>query len=136
MNTRSTPTPVTDHYWLSLEAGRLTFQNCACGHCWLPPRSECPSCLGTDWSWRDASGRAKLISWVVYFIAYDESFQKKIPYNVAIVELEEGVRLISNITDCPDGKGLERDMHLELAIEHEGDVVLARFARIPPREII
>ena len=136
MSTRSTSTPVTHHYWDSLKAGRLTYQNCACGHCWLPPRTECPSCLGTDWSWRDASGRAKLISWVVYFFAYDESFQKKIPYNVAIVELNEGVRLISNITDCPDGQGFELDMPLELAVEHEGDVVLARFSRIQLRENI
>lgn len=40
------------------------------------------------------------------------------------------------LTDCPDGHGLELDMPLELAVEHEGDVVLARFARIQLRENI
>jgi uncharacterized protein len=130
MSTHALPAPITNAYWQSLEAGRLTYQHCACGHRWLPPRTECPSCLGTDWSWRDASGRGKLVSWVVYFVAYDEAFKAKLPYNVAIVELEEGVRLISNITGCPDGQGLELNMPLELAVEHEGDVVLARFSRI------
>ncbi len=130
MSTHSPPPPVSLPYWRSLEAGRLTYQHCICGHRWLPPRTECPSCLGTDWSWRDASGRGKLVSWVVYFVAYDEAFKEKLPYNVAIVELEEGVRLVSNITGCPDGQGLELDMPLELAVEHEGDVVLARFSRI------
>ena len=130
MSTQSPPPPVALPYWHSLEAGRLTYQHCVCGHRWLPPRTECPSCLGTDWSWRDASGRGKLVSWVVYFVAYDEAFKEKLPYNVAIVELEEGVRLVSNIIGCPDGQGLELDMPLELAVEHEGDVVLARFSRV------
>jgi uncharacterized OB-fold protein len=130
MSTHSPPPSVSLPYWHSLKAGRLTYQHCVCGHRWLPPRTECPYCLGTDWSWRDASGRGKLVSWVVYFVAYDEAFKEKLPYNVAIVELEEGVRLVSNIIGCPDGQGLELDMPLELAVEHEGDVVLARFSRV------
>ena len=121
----STPADVHRH---AMDEGRLTYQACACGHAWLPPRTECPSCLDSTWVWKVAVGRARLVSWVVYFVAYDEAFKNKLPYNVAIVELEEGPRLISNIDGCPDGTGLVVDMPLTLTMVREGTTPLARFA--------
>lgn len=120
-------TPVSAPYWRSLKQGALSHQHCACGHRWLPPRPECPACLGTDWKWVRASGRANLVSWVVYHTAYHEAFATELPYNVALVELEEGPRLITNVLDCPDGRGLAAGAALELAVEYEQDVALARF---------
>ena len=132
MNTSSTSAgaaSASQTYWQALEAGRLTYQQCHCGHRWLPPRAECPSCLGTDWVWREARGAGRLISWVVYFVAYDDAFKDKLPYNVAIVELDEGPRMITNILDCPDGRGLSMDMRVKLSITHAEDQVLATFVR-------
>ena len=74
---------INSPYWDSLAQGRLTYQCCnACLKAWLPPRSECPGCLSDDWAWKDASGRAKLISWVVYHIAHHKAFENRLPYNV------------------------------------------------------
>ncbi len=114
-------------YRESLEAGRLSFQRCRhCTHAWLPPREECPRCLRADWAWEEAGGAAKLVSWVVYHTAYDPAWAGRVPYNVAIVELAEGPRLISNILAPNDS--LRGDMALRLVVEREGDRAVPRFA--------
>ena len=82
------PTPLSQPYWDALSDGRLTFQHCGkCGHNWLPPRAECPECLGPEWDWQAASGKGRVISWVIYHHAYHDAFKDRLPYNVALVEL-------------------------------------------------
>ncbi len=122
------PDAVSAPYWQALSQGRLTFQRCArCGGAWLPPRPECPHCLSADWAWEDAGGRAKLISWVVYHVAYHPAFADRLPYNVAVVELAEGPRLISSIVGIDDAETLRIDQALTLAIGQEHGVAVARF---------
>lgn len=84
-------------YWDGLKKGGLFFQACQCGHRWLPPRKLCPKCLGHNYQWQQASGEAKIISWVVFHVAYHPEFKEKIPYNVAIIRLKEGPQMITNI---------------------------------------
>lgn len=117
--------PLTEPYWASLEAGELQFQRCrACGNAWLPARSECPRCLKADWAWTPASGRAKLVSWVVYHTVYHPFFADKIPYNVALVELEEGPRLISSVLDAEE---LQIEHPLKLQIQTIDGLALPKF---------
>ena len=104
-------------YWSALSQGRLDFQHCrACGHQWLPARENCPNCLAADPEWQPASGRGKLVSWVVYHKAYAAHLEDRVPYNVAIVELAEGPRMISNIIGHPEGQGLYAGADVELSI--------------------
>jgi uncharacterized OB-fold protein len=119
------PDVAASPYWRALDAGRLTFPRCnRCHAAWLPPRHECPSCLEADWEWETASGAGRLISWVVYHVAYHEAFEDRIPYTVAIVELAEGPRLITNLV----GPGTPAaDAPVELVIERDGGLALARF---------
>lgn len=123
-------TSVNKPWWDGLAAGKLTYQRCSCGHKWLPPRAECPACLKADPQWETASGNATLISWVVFRTAYHPAFANRLPYNVAVVELQEGPRLVSNIIDAPDGKGLSIGMKLQLALQNEGGTVIPRFERV------
>jgi uncharacterized OB-fold protein len=125
------PTPeVTElnrPYWDGLNDGALRFQRCrACRHAWLPPRQECPRCLAADADWEAASGRGHVVSWVVYHTAYHDAFRDHLPYNVAVVELEEGPRLITNIlapeTDLSIGLGVR------LKIEEKFGLSLPQFA--------
>jgi uncharacterized protein len=116
-------------YWDSLAHGALTFQRCnSCGHAWLPPRSDCPGCLSADCVWEKAAGGAKLISWVVYHVAFHPAFANRLPYNVAVVELDEGPRLISNVVGVKDACALKIDQRLQLVIEDEGGTAVARFS--------
>jgi uncharacterized OB-fold protein len=120
---------LSEPYWAALDEGRHVFQRCAaCGHAWLPPRAECPNCLRAEWSWEEASGAARLISWVVYHTAFHPAFKDRLPYNVAVVELREGPRLISNICGIDDPETLVADQLLVLRIEHESGVAVPRYA--------
>ncbi|MBI3068794.1 MAG: OB-fold domain-containing protein [Betaproteobacteria bacterium] len=119
-------TPLTEPYWKALSEGRLTFQRCgSCGAAWLPARAECARCLGDELGWETASGRGRLVSWVVYHHAFHKAFAQRLPYNVAIVELEEGPRLITNIVNPQAGLAVDRPV--QLVIEQEHGVALARF---------
>jgi uncharacterized protein len=120
-------TPVNKPWWDGLADGVLLYQACSCGHKWLPPRAECPVCLGPQWRWQPASGRATLVSWTVFHVAYHEAFAQRLPYNVCVVELAEGPRLISNVLGSPDGSGLKIGMPLELSIQQQDDTAIARF---------
>lgn len=122
------PDAVSAPYWQALSEGRLTFQRCArCCGAWLPPRTECPHCLSADWAWERASGRGKLVSWVVYHVPYHPAFADRIPYTVAVVALEEGPRMISNLIGAGDPEALRIDQDLMLAIEQEHGMAVARF---------
>lgn len=124
---RPEPTEHGRAFWDALQDGRLTFQRCAgCGHAWLPARAHCPKCLSPEWRREDAGGRARLISWVVYRIAYHPAFESRLPYVVAVVELDEGPRMISNVVRA-DPASLRIEQPLALVVEREDDVAVPRF---------
>jgi len=133
-NTQNIASPVpeidsiNEPHWLGLKSGVLRYQACACGHSWLPPRAFCPHCLGADWAWREASGKGKIVSWVVYHTAYHPAFKDKLPYNVAIVELEEGPRLITNILDANDRLSVDAQVRLEIDTSRETPLAQFRLA--------
>jgi uncharacterized OB-fold protein len=116
-------------YGAALAAGRLTLQRCACGHRFMPARAACPACLGTHWTWETAQGSGRLKSWVVYHTAFHEAFRARLPYNVALVELDEGPRLITNI--LADHALLSADARVRFVAVPEGERTLARFALVP-----
>lgn len=128
---RPPPDPLTDPFWQSLADGRLTFQKCRnCGNRWLPPRSECPKCLRANWVWENASGQAKLISWVVYHRAFHAAFAERLPYTVAVVELAEGPRMATNIVGVADPETLKVDQGLQLTIEQDFGAAVPRFTPV------
>ena len=116
-------------FWEALKRdATLTFQRCsACHHAWLPARAQCPNCLGDDWRREPAQGGATLVSWVVYRHAYHPAFEARLPYTVAVVQLDEGPRMISNIVQA-DPAALRIEQRLQLTIEDESGTAVARFA--------
>lgn len=121
-------TPLNQPYWDGLKQGELRYQRCKnCGNCWLPARESCPKCLAANPEWRPASGRGRVLSWVVYHTAYHDAFKNRVPYDVTLVELEEGPRLLTNIVNGECGAALHIDAPVELKIEQEGELALARF---------
>lgn len=122
------PSPELAEHRATLADGRLTFQRCErCANAWLPPRDHCPRCLSPAWRWEDASGAAKVVSWVLYHRAFHPAFADRVPYNVIVAELAEGPRLISNVIGIDGTSGLGIDVSLRFAAETEGDVPVARF---------
>ena len=112
-------------FWEGLAEGKLLFQACRCGHRWLPARAFCPACLKATWTWQAAIGRGRIRSGVVYHHAYHPAFKDRLPYNVALVELEEGPRLLTNILAPNDA--LRPGADVRLAIDIHRKVPLAVF---------
>ena len=126
-------TPVNRAYWDGLKQGALRFQHCAaCGNAWLPARANCPQCLSPNHEWRAASGKAKIVSWVVYHTAYAEHLKALVPYDVTLVELEEGPRLLTNVTDSEAGARLSEGAPVFLSIETVEGVAIPRFTLQAP----
>jgi uncharacterized protein len=116
------PTPETLHFWEGTRQGELRLQRCAeCAHTYFPPRPFCPQCGSRDVAIVKASGRATLASYIINHRphpAWDE------PYSIAIVELEEGPRMMTNIVNCPQTpEALELDMPLEVVFERQTDEI-------------
>jgi uncharacterized OB-fold protein len=126
--------PLSAPFFDALKQGQLSFQRCRhCAHAWLPARGECPRCLSAEPAWERASGRAKLVSWVVYHASFNPDSAKALPYTVAFVELEEGPRLLSNIVECADPEALRIEQPLFLRIEDESGTAVPRFSPLPDR---
>ena len=88
-------------YWEACRQGRLEVQRCAaCGHLRWPPSVLCPRCLADDTAWVPLSGRGTIYSYIIVHRPQHPAFFDDVPYNVAIVELEEGIRMHTNIVGC------------------------------------
>jgi uncharacterized OB-fold protein len=91
-------TPDNARYWDSAKEHALKLQRCGqCGKFRYPPGPFCPSCLSDDFQWQPVSGRGTIYSFIIVHQRYDPSFAEDLPYNVAVVQLEEGPRLVTNI---------------------------------------
>jgi uncharacterized OB-fold protein len=117
------PTPETQHFWDGTQAGELRLQRCDdCANVYFPPRPFCPGCGCRKVSVFRASGKGTLYSYVINHRPAAPGFTP--PYAIAVVQLEEGPRLMSNIIDCPQTpEALELDMKLEVAFEKLDDKI-------------
>ena len=85
-------------FWQGCKEGKLRMQQCGdCGHIRYPISHCCPKCLSYKFEWKDLSGRGVVFSYVVFHQLYNKAFEQDIPYNVALVQLEEGPRMYSNV---------------------------------------
>ncbi len=119
------PLPYTDSrpYWDSLKAHEMRLQRCnLTGRFFFPPSPVSPWTLTDDFEWVPVSGRATLYTWTVHQRPNVPSFKDDVPYNTAIVELEEGVRIMSAIVDCPLDQ-LAIGMPLELVYDDVTDTI-------------
>jgi uncharacterized OB-fold protein len=96
---------VTAPYWRAAAEHRLVLPRCQdCGTAFFYPRRFCPSCWSARIGWFDAAGTGTVWSFTWVHVAfYDDTWKDDVPYCVAVVELDEGVRLVSSIVDAdPD----------------------------------
>jgi uncharacterized protein len=94
-------TPETAPFWEACRRHTLELQQCdACGKFWFPPSNRCQHCLSADWKWMPVSGNGEVFTFTVFHRAYHKGFADELPYAVAVVELDEGPRLVSNVVGC------------------------------------
>ena len=117
-----TATPETRPFWEACDRGELWIQHChGCAKSYFYPRPACPSCgLVEAVAWIRCSGRAKLHSYVISHLSAP-GYEGETPYVIAVVELEEGPRMMTNLVGvAPDPEGLELDIELEVEFEKRG----------------
>jgi len=93
---------LTAPYWEAARRHELVSQRCA--HCanWIfYPREQCPTCFSTRLDWAPVSGKGRVFAFTIVHQPAHPGFQPEAPYAYAIVQLDEGVRMPTNIVDCP-----------------------------------
>tara|TARA_R110002073_G_scaffold45299_5_gene124951 strand:- start:8391 stop:8867 length:477 start_codon:yes stop_codon:yes gene_type:complete len=110
------PTPETAHYWEGTKQNELRLQRCqSCDATYFPPRPFCPTCASREVEVFTASGEATLYSYVINHLPHP-AFDG--PYAIAVVELKEGPRMMTNIVGVEQTpEALVLDMPLEVTFE-------------------
>jgi len=101
--TKPTPLPddVSRPYWEGCARGELLIQQCtSCNHRQFYPRAMCTQCSG-EVEWITCSGRGTVHTFTIVRQYGARPFRDELPYVVAMIELEEGPRMMGNVTDCP-----------------------------------
>ena len=96
------PSIETAPFWAGVQERKLLMPRCdACGTVAFPPTVACKQCDAQAFTWSEMSGNGTVYSFVVYHRVYHPAFADKVPYVVAVVDLDEGPRIISNVTGVP-----------------------------------
>ncbi len=115
-------------FWEACRRHELYVQQCrSCGKLRYYPRAVCPACLSDDTAWVLSSGLGTVYTYTVTYQNQAAGFRDALPYVLAYVELEEGVRLLTNIVDCaPDTVRI--GMPVEVVYEDvNGELALPKF---------
>lgn len=123
------PTPETRHFWEGCREGELRLQRCtACSQSYFPPRPFCPKCGSREVEVFAASGRGVLWSYVINQRPRPDMGSE--PYAIAVVKLDEGPTLMTNIVDCPQTpEALQLDMAVQVSFAKQSDdITLPLFA--------
>lgn len=130
---KPTPNPenrLDEEFWSHCADERLCFQVCgSCGRWRHLPRLFCAGCGSADWSWNEASGRGQLYSWTVTHQPSLPQFLPDVPYVVAVIELEEGVRMVSHLRGT-DPEQLELGLPVTLEFDRVNDDVALPIFRV------
>ena len=118
-------TPEAKPYWDGLNEGKLMLPQCDdCGKAFFYPRIACPHCHSRNVGWMQASGKGKLYSFQIAHRSLNPAFKIETPYILAMVELEEGPRLLSNLINIEaDPEVVKCDIDVEVVFEKQNDEV-------------
>ena len=119
------PQAESDEYWEKAKQGELWLRKCnSCGNTYFYPRDISPCCFSKDTGWVQASGKATLYTYGIVHRAPHPGFADDVPFVTAIVELEEGPRMATNIVmDDPTPEKLQSGMPLEVTFEEITDTI-------------
>ena len=114
--------------------GELRFQRCSdCGTWRHVPREMCASCSSFNWTWELSSGRGTIFSWTVTDRPLHPDFAGDVPYAPTIVEMDEGVRLLTEVVDCAP-EDLDIGLPVEVVFEEvTSKVTLPKFRIVRPQ---
>ncbi len=124
------PTPTEQPFYDACAAGKLALQRCQhCGHVLFYPRTHCDACQSDQLAWEDASGAGTIASYTVVRRAVSADFEA--PYVIALIDLAEGPRMMSQIIDAdPDALAVGLSVKVDFTAWSE-DIALPVFRLHP-----
>ncbi len=118
------PTQETAPFWEGCKAGELRLQRCAdCGRYQFPPQSFCRSCAGGRLAWSATSGCGKVLSYTIVYWSPNPAYAADAPYSLALIQLNEGPRMLTNVTGCPP-RQLQIGMEVKVVFEQCGPAIM------------
>lgn len=122
------PTSDTEKFWNALKEEKFLIQQCKdCGAWVFFPGPICRKCFSVNLEWKEASGKGKVYAYSTVHRAPGKAFKVDAPYAVALIELDEGVKIMSNVVDIePDD--VKVDMRVEIVFDKvTNDTTLPKF---------
>ena len=115
-------------YWEACGRHELVLQRCGqCGTLRVRPRALCPDCLSDDTRFVVASGRGSVHTYTVTHQNQAPGFRQALPYVLAYVDLDEGVRMLTNLVDCdPEAVRIGMPVVVDFA-DRDGGIAIPRF---------
>ncbi|MGE0625883.1 MAG: Zn-ribbon domain-containing OB-fold protein [Pseudomonadales bacterium] len=125
--------PDTGEFWRKTKDRVLGYQHCDdCGTIVFYPRRHCTGCLGSNLTWQASAGEGTIYTFSVVRQSYHPFFRSLVPYAVAWIDLDEGPRILSNITGVDDPGALEVGQRVSVSWEEHDELCIPLFR--PARE--
>ena len=127
-------TTLSKVFWDGCKENKLLYQHCRdCGEVIFFPKYLCPGCMGHNLEWLEAKGKGKIDTFTVTYEGAPPAFMGVTPYAVAIIRMDEGYRMMSNIVDC-DFDELECEMPVEVVFQPvTAEITLPKFRPVESR---
>ena len=120
-------------FWEATRANHLELQFClGCGSPRYPISHVCPNCLSEAYEWKAVSGRGSVLSSIVFHQIYNAAFAKDVPYNVSLIQLDEGPRMFSNVVGVPPSDVKVGDQVIVVFDAVTNEITIPRFRPVKP----
>ena len=119
-------TPTSQPFFDAAREQKLLLQKCPRDGFFFYPRSHCPHCLQTDWSWQEARKRGIVHAFTIDRMGQDPGQRSRVPFAIALVDLDDGPRIIGNVVDCAP-EAIKIGMAVEVHFDIVDDTPLIAF---------
>ena len=108
---------LTKPFWEAAKRRELIIPRCkSCGELFWYPRELCPNCAAMNIEWQRVTGKGRVYTFTVVRQPQDAEFNEDVPYIYAIIQMDEGIRMISNVVGCPV-EDVKIDMPVEVTFD-------------------
>lgn len=121
-------------FWEGCKNGQLKMQKCTdCGHIRYPIGPVCTKCLSSSFEWEVLSGKGEVFNFVIFHQKYSEAWADDLPYNVIMVQLDEGPRMFSNLVGIKN-EDIKIGLRVEVVFEKATEEIFIPKFRVIDKE--